>query len=170
MSRGRGLLCFVLRSFAYCRRPNAQTGGLSPAPTSMTIGRSYQTATLLPSGNALFVGGKTANVVGESFTLPAGTFQQVGSLITSRTHHTATCGLPLKQAPNGCIPITGGIGPNGTTFNTAELYGPANNASQIHIGSDALSVFRPSGDIVAFQEWATTQIRCECQRLRALAR
>lgn len=108
---------------------NPATGTFS-ATGSMSATRVGPTATLLPSGGVLVAGG-----VGTGYSVPqpsaeiynpaTGTFSTTsGSMITTRTYHTATL------LPNGLVLIAGGCGIDGSggpcePLASAELYNPA---------------------------------------------
>jgi hypothetical protein len=92
---------------------------------SMGTARTGHTATLLPSGKVLIVGGDTTNSGGlasaELYDPATGFFTPTGSMGTARGQHTATL------LPNGKVLIVGG-GPGGPipgSFASAELYDPA---------------------------------------------
>lgn len=101
---------------------------------NMTTPRMCATATLLPSGEVLIVGGSDgggydgAESLGtaELYDPAAGVFTATGSLNTARRNHTATL------LPNGEVLIVGGVNDSGTTpqtwsvqtLSTAELYNP----------------------------------------------
>jgi len=86
---------------------------------SATAGRIDHTATLLPNGKVLIVGGRSTNnaplPTADLYDPAAGTFFPTGNMTVGRTGHTATL---LRS---GKVLITGGtaIGPGG------ELYDPA---------------------------------------------
>lgn len=111
---------------------NAQSGSLSLANSPMHVARSYQTAVPVANGSVLMIGGEQTDAQVESFALPAGIFSQTGSMLTPRTHQTAT--LLLNGCPptlsDGCILIAGGIDQNSNTLNSAELYDPTSGISQ----------------------------------------
>src|SRR5579864_9462136 len=74
---------------------------------SLNIAREYDTATLLPNGMVLIVGGYGSTgylASAELFNSATGTFSMTGSLNTARENHTAT----LLQ--NGLVLIAGGYG------------------------------------------------------------
>ncbi len=93
-------------------------GPLFTPTGSLATARSNHTATLLPNGKVLVVGG--ANSTGnpstdaELFDPVTGTFSATGSLATARGVHTATL------LPSGKVLIAGG-----PTTSAAELYDPA---------------------------------------------
>lgn len=107
----------------------AQTGSLSLTNSPMHIGRAYQSAISLSDGTILMIGGEQADSQVESFALPAGNFQQEGSLLVARTHQTATL---FPSGPlSGKVLITGGIDSNGNVLSSAEIYDPASGTSQL---------------------------------------
>jgi len=94
--------------------------------------RSSHTATLLPSGLVLVVGGwdiscagyevqTISSSVGELYNPATGTFSQTGQASIRRYSHTAT------MLPNGKVLIAGGDSPDTgyTPLATAELYDPS---------------------------------------------
>jgi hypothetical protein len=94
--------------------------GLFSATGDMTSARRYPTATLLPNGKVLIVGGYDgSNVVLSSadvYDPTAGTFAPTGSMLTARGRHTAT------DLMNGKVLVAGGYDDQGTTIASAELY------------------------------------------------
>src|SRR4029453_7382162 len=100
--------------------PGAGTFG---AIVAMTTARRMHTATLLPDGRVLIVGGYGpggALASAELFDPTAGAFREAGSLATARGGHTAIL------LPTGRVLVIGGYGwreyPN---LAPAELYDPA---------------------------------------------
>ncbi len=90
------------------------------ATGSLVTARSYHTATLLPNGKVLVVGGFGALASAELYNPASGTWSTTGSLATPRYGHTATL------LPNGKVLVTSGF--TGTNFDavaSAELYDPA---------------------------------------------
>jgi hypothetical protein len=94
---------------------------------SLIQARSYHTATLLPNGKVLVVGGYNANdtdvpradlATAELYDPATGTWTSTGSLTDRRRNHTATL------LPNGKVLVVGG---NQFAFDlaSAELYDPA---------------------------------------------
>jgi hypothetical protein len=87
---------------------------------SLTTPRSSFTATLLASGNVLFVGGSdnSGHLVGtgELYDPIAGAFSLAGNLNNARLSHSAA---PLN---NGLVLIAGGIDVNGLNLSSAETY------------------------------------------------
>jgi len=90
-----------------------ETGNLSTA-------RTCQTATLLPDGRVLIVGGHGYSedlASAELYNPNEGIFIQTPDLSPGRAYHTATL------LPNGQVLVVGGQS-NGTTLASAELYNP----------------------------------------------
>jgi len=89
---------------------------------SMQQARVYPTATLLPNGQVLIVGGSHRGAPGiaqaELYNPTTGAFSATGSLTTGRYGHTATL------LNNGKVLIAGGSGSSGALA-SAELYDPA---------------------------------------------
>jgi WD40 repeat protein len=98
----------------------AQPLGVSSPTGRLVFARSRHTATLLPNGQVLMVGGYTGTALdsAELYDPASFSFTQTGSLGTARFYHTAT----LLQ--NGKVLITGGEIAN-IALNTAELFDPA---------------------------------------------
>jgi hypothetical protein len=92
-------------------------GSFSPTG-SMTLARYRPTATLLPSGQVLIVGGATYQASGtaELYDPTTGTFAPTGNLSVSRAEHTATL------LPSGRVLVAGGVGYMSTYLASAELY------------------------------------------------
>jgi hypothetical protein len=87
--------------------------------------RTNHTATLLPSGLVLVVGGEVASATSsdtistaELYDPDAGDWKSTGNLIAQRSYHTAT----LLQ--NGNVLVAGGFGGSGS-LDSAELYDPS---------------------------------------------
>ena len=90
----------------------------------MNIARSDHTATLLPNGRVLVVGGQTTDyspIANSELNNPTtGTWAATGMLATGRAGHTATL------LPNGKVLVAGGYsGANDYPLGSAELYDPA---------------------------------------------
>jgi hypothetical protein len=95
----------------------------------MAEGRIGHTATLLPDGTVLVVGGYTNDSSGnfaavlasaELYDPSNGTWTAAGSMIEARTDHTAT------SLPDGTVLVAGGSDfGGGTLFASAELYDPS---------------------------------------------
>ncbi len=106
---------------------SAQT--LSPADApftfsntgSLATARELHTATLLPNGKVLVVGGRGSSggvlASAELYDPASGSWSATGSLNTARLVHTATL------LPNGKVLVAGGF--NGGFLSSAELYDPA---------------------------------------------
>lgn len=101
---------------------DAATPSARWSPTgAMTTSRQLHTATLLPSGKVLVVGGLTTAgtslATAEVFDPWTGTWSATGSLTTARGGHTATL------LPSGRVLVTGGQNENGG-LTTSEAYDP----------------------------------------------
>ena len=91
---------------------------------SMAGPKTRHTATLLPNGKVLIVGGTDGSDHAQSgsaelYDPATGVFVPTGSLAKPRSEHTATL------LPNGKVLITGGVAEDGTPFASAKLYDPA---------------------------------------------
>jgi N-acetylneuraminic acid mutarotase len=95
----------------------------------LNTARSGHTATLLPSGKVLVVGGENGRVKmrqnyrvtlksAELYDPASGTWSFTGSLNTARQIHTATL------LPDGKVLVAGGADFNGIVIGSAELYDP----------------------------------------------
>ena len=102
---------------------------LSPASGAYTGGlgqpREYHTATLLPNGLVLVVGGLTGGAgpvwVSELYDPAAGTWHDAGWMNAGMYHHTATL------LPNGKVLVAGGYYDSTYSFERAWLYDPDTN-------------------------------------------
>jgi N-acetylneuraminic acid mutarotase len=100
--------------------------GTWTATKSMSIPREYHTATRLPNGTVLVVGGEggyyAPGTTGAEIYDPAlGTWKVTGSMTTARYLHTATL------LSNGTVLVAGGfnqIGGTAAYFASAEIYDP----------------------------------------------
>ena len=90
---------------------------------SLKDARFHHTATLLPDGRVLVVGGEHGHeplASAELYDPATGTWSDTGSLNTERDSHTATL------LPNGLVLVAGGIATEGgASLASAELYDPA---------------------------------------------
>ncbi len=104
------------------------TTGMWQAAGTLHTWRAEHTATLLPSGEILVVGG--VNSVGclasvEVFDpITGGIWQGTGDLATPRRFHTATL------LPQGKVLVAGGEGANYSPLSSAELFDPSTQAWQ----------------------------------------
>lgn len=94
----------------------------------MAEGRAGPTATLLPDGRVLFVGGTdSGNSLGnalasaEIYDPATGRWSGAASMHTARQYHTATLLL------DGTVLVAGGAGSTGSNTATAEVYDPAHD-------------------------------------------
>ncbi len=123
----------LILTLAWASIVHAQAGTFS-STGSMTRTRQGHTATLLPNGLVLIVGGgnigSTTNTA-ELYNFATGTFTATGSMAVARVNHTAT----LLQ--NGKVLITGGFTGAGNLAKhaSAEFYDPA------------LGTFSPAGNM-----------------------
>lgn len=99
----------------------AHDAGAINAVSNMTTQRAAHTATLLPEGKVLvvggFAGGGNTLASAEVFDPATNMFASAGNMNVSRAGHTATL------LPNGRVLIAGGY--NGSYLASAELYDPA---------------------------------------------
>ncbi len=112
------------RNSAELYTPNATIGSWALTPQAMATARYAHTATLLPSGEVLIVGGTDSTTTYSSVELynpSTGQWTAKTPMTTARQLHTATL------LPSGKVLIAGGLGANGQPTNSAELYDPANN-------------------------------------------
>ena len=95
------------------------------ATGALAVGRYQPTATLLPSGRVLLVGGRATNgsalASTELYDPAANAWSSAGTLATARSSHTATL------LPSGKTLVAGGIG-GGSLLNSPELHDPATNS------------------------------------------
>jgi N-acetylneuraminic acid mutarotase len=136
--------------------------GIQPVTTPLITGRSQHTATLLPSGKVLLVGGTdplaSTSHTAELYDPAAGNTLEgdmdhtnsVGSVDSARTRHTATL------LPSGKVLVIGGVNPSNTLLNTAAQYNPDTNqwtaitATMTETGGRAghTAVLLPSGKVL----------------------
>jgi hypothetical protein len=102
---------------------DASTMAFSPAG-SLTETRGMHTATLLPDGHVLLVGGATTGLKpvsgGESWDPTSRSFRSAAPLEEARAGHTTTL------MPDGSVLVIGGGGPagGGTALASTELWAP----------------------------------------------
>ena len=109
---------------------NGCVAAWTPTTRPLTTGRQSHTATLLPNGQVLVVGGRgtggsslaSAELYDPAANSGAGDWFPAGSLNTGRYLHTATL-LPNGQV----LAVGGGTNDGSTAIASAELYDPAAN-------------------------------------------
>lgn len=110
---------------AWSRRAAALRDAVSKAD-DMRIARMAHTATTLPDGRVLVLGGFTnegdAARSAESYEPKAGHFHALPRMLGVRHSHSATV------LPNGKVLIVGGYGAGSATLSSAELFDPKTNA------------------------------------------
>ncbi|MBS0589143.1 MAG: hypothetical protein JSR65_00720, partial [Proteobacteria bacterium] len=113
----------VLLGSAEIYDPNANTWS---AASSLSVARAQHSATLLPSGRVLIVGGTGASgsalVSAEQYDPASNTWSGAGGLIDARSGHSATL------SPSGQVLVAGGSQNNGTYLTSAELYDPSSTS------------------------------------------
>ncbi|MBI2613808.1 MAG: hypothetical protein HYW62_03470 [Candidatus Levybacteria bacterium] len=113
------LICLIGIAGLFGTAIPSYASGIFTATGSLNYGRSGHSATLLPSGKVLIVGGNGSIPTAELYDTGVGTFSQTGNLLASRQYgNTATL------LPNGKVLIAGGIVAYHTS-GEAELYDPA---------------------------------------------
>jgi hypothetical protein len=122
--------------------------------------RYFHTATLLPSGSVLVVGGRTDDFgvfsSAELYDPASRTFTSTGDLNASRAWHTATL------LPDGRVLIAGGDG-NPDVLPSAELYDPASGTftatgAMIAIRSAHTATLLPNGKVLVAGGWGAHDV------------
>ena len=110
----------LVLSFSLIQRAQA---GSCVTSGPLTIARQHHTATLLPNGKVLVVGGCDRNENplsnAELYDPVTGRSTVTGALTTARERHSATL------LPNGKVLVAGGRSSRGVITNSAEIYDPA---------------------------------------------
>lgn len=117
------------------REASGQTAGAITQTAAMRVARMAHTATTLPDGRALVLGGFTSNdhaaESAEAYDPATGRFAPLPRMSTVRHSHTATV------LPNGKVLIVGGYAEGNATIADAELFDPRTNT------------FAPTGSLVS---------------------
>jgi N-acetylneuraminic acid mutarotase len=95
---------------------------------SMSEARASQTATLLPNGRVLVVGGFNSTGIlasVEVYNPQTGAWTATGRLHTARAYQTATL------LPDGSVLVAGGLSTTGATLSSAEVYTPRTGAWRV---------------------------------------
>jgi galactose oxidase-like protein len=123
ISRSKSFLLLALVIAGHLSIAFAQSSGTFSATGKMTTPRGVYSATLLPNGKVLIVGGNYTGscclASAELYDPLAGTFTATGNMITPRAAHSATL------LPNGKVLIAGGYTSGGKPLASAELYDPS---------------------------------------------
>jgi|CXWL01.1.fsa_nt_gi N-acetylneuraminic acid mutarotase len=131
----------------------SQPSGSFVGAASLVTGRGWHTATLLPNGKTLVVGGTgNASANAELYDPVSNTWSATGNLITERRGHSATL------LPNGKVLVVGGINFNGSVLSilaSTELYDPATNTWSAEMslpiapgGSGHTATLLPNGKVL----------------------
>ena len=126
---------------------DADTGTFTPAG-SLAEARINHTATLLPDGRVLVVGGGGSSgwiAAAEIWDPATGAFAQSGPLLVARWLHTAT---PL---PDGRVLVVGGNGDSGDPVNPAQL-------ALAEVWDPATGAFGPAGSLHQARESHTATL------------
>jgi uncharacterized delta-60 repeat protein len=123
----------------------SQANTWTPTAGPMSVPRSGQTATLLPNGKVLVVGGSSA--AADLYDPATGTFTPTGSMSRARPGATATL------LPNGEVLVAGGCCHGYVNFASAELYNPATGAwtatgNMVHPRSGQTATLLPNGEVL----------------------
>jgi N-acetylneuraminic acid mutarotase len=128
----------------------AATSGTWTLTGSLNTVRVGHTATLLPNGEVLVVGGHSVSMgaTAELYNPATGTWIFTGSMATARAGHTATL------LPNGEVLVVGGSDAAGNVLASAELYDPGtgrwrNTSSMTTSRTNQGAVLLPSGEVLA---------------------
>lgn len=116
-----GLIVASLVAGGILRRPAPPIPGFWTATGGMIHGHSYHTATLLPDGTVLVVGGGPDPQPDSAELYDPGTEAWIatGAMTAGRGGHTATLLL------DGRVLVAGGYGPNDAVLASADVYDPS---------------------------------------------
>ncbi len=138
---------FAVSAGLLLAQPFASASGVFNNTGSLAVGHDSHTATLLPNGKVLVVGGvngpgdQTASATAELYDPASGTWTATGSLATARYVHTATL------LPNGKVLVAAGYNDSSGYLASAELYDPASGTWK-KTGSLATARFFPTATLL----------------------
>jgi N-acetylneuraminic acid mutarotase len=136
---------------------------------SMQEGRSGHTATLLPSGKVLVVGGYYKDGVweyqrnsAELYNPATGTWLAAAILGLARAYHTATL------LPSGKVLVAGGYNYNDGHLTSAEIYDPANGTwsptgELVYSRASHTATLLPSGKVLVTGGWGYDTIHSSAE-------
>jgi hypothetical protein len=119
------LLQFIVALISGATVATAQSSGSFSRTGDMIGTRTQHSATLIPSGQVLIVGGVSYSgpsktlATAEIYDPSAGMFRAAKAMLTARRLHSATL------LPDDKVLIVGGYGEDGTALASAELFDPA---------------------------------------------
>lgn len=134
---------------------NPATGTFAPTGPMTTVRLGTPTATLLPNGKVLVIGGRSDAVTplasAELYDPATGTFSATGSMLLARDFHLATL------LPNGKVLVLGG------DTNAAELYDPKTGKFTATVPSiasypAAASVLLENGRVLVIPEYGASEV------------
>jgi N-acetylneuraminic acid mutarotase len=125
--------------------PSGASNTFVPTAGPMSVARAGQTATLLPDGRVLVVGG--ASAAADLYDPSTGTFSATASMSTVRPGATATL------LPDGKVLVAGGCCHGSSNLSSAELYDTSTGTwsatgSMVHPRSYQTAMLLPDGQVL----------------------